>query len=308
MRLGQIRQALSRFRSRLYQGVTVKVIPPSGQRVFDLHVSLVQALFVALLFAGVCVSLVLIVLALGGVGGSSRAVAKSLDATQANYDTVNDEVRNLLQTYGVFNAALTAAVDEMGAADRGPARDGGRVGTIPELSRSLGTAILPLQETMLVMRSQKKILSDIPNLWPVDGGGELSMEFGPNMHPIRRIWYIHKGVDIAGGYGMPVVATANGRVVEARYDGVSGYGRYVLIEHKYGFMTRYAHLSNSYVDEGDEVVQGQRVGALGTTGNTTGAHVHYEIILGNQVLDPVSFLKISNSFKRWTGDRPNTWE
>ena len=73
-------------------------------------------------------------------------------------------------------------------------------------------------------------------------------------------------------------------------------------------MTRYAHLGHQFVQEGDEVVQGQRIGTLGNSGMSTGAHVHFEIILGNQVLDPVSFLKISNNFKRWTGDRPNTWE
>jgi murein DD-endopeptidase MepM/ murein hydrolase activator NlpD len=293
--------------------MTVKVIPPSGTHVIDFNISPVLLVFIGLVLGSIAASVVFMASRLDHNGQNARQVTERLTNTQANLDSVTDEIHNLLHTYDVFNAALTGTIQEIAVAGTTGAGMTGMVGSEPvrnlkELSDSLGTAIKPLQETVAVMRAQKKILSDIPNVWPVLGGGELSMEFGPNMHPLRGIWYIHKGVDIAASGGLPVVASANGRVVEVKYDEASGYGRTILIEHKYGFMTRYAHLGTWYVNDGDEVVQGQRIGTLGNTGMSTGAHVHFEVSLGNQVLDPVSFLKISNNFKRWTGDRPNTWE
>ena len=293
--------------------MTIKIIPPAGTRVIDIKASLLLLVFVALVFGAITGSVVFMLTKLDRNGSTALQVSERLSDTQANLDSVTDELHNLLQTYDVFNAALAGTINEIAVSGSGGSQSKLRLGTssvqnLDELTNSLGTAIKPLQETISVMKAQKKILSDIPNVWPVQGGGELSMEFGPNMHPLRYIWYIHKGVDIAASSGLPVVASANGRVVEVKYNEASGYGRTILIEHKYGFMTRYAHLGAWYVQEGDEVVQGQRIGTLGNTGMSTGAHVHFEVSLGNQVLDPVSFLKISNSFKRWTGDRPNTWE
>ena len=305
----------TRRRTRLafFQGMTVKIIPPSGTRVIDFNVSPMLMVFLGLILGGITASVAFMATRLEHNDANARSVNERLTNTQSNLDSVTDEIHNLLQTYDVFNAALASTIREIAVSGSAGAGMTGMVATEPvrnlkELSASLDTAIKPLEETVSVMQAQKKILSDIPNLWPVQGGGELSMEFGPNVHPLRGMWYIHKGVDIAASSGLPVVASANGRVVEVKYDEASGYGRTVLVEHKYGFMTRYAHLGVWYVKEGDEVVQGQRIGTLGNTGMSTGAHVHFEVSLGNQVLDPVSFLKISNNFKRWTGDRPNTWE
>jgi murein DD-endopeptidase MepM/ murein hydrolase activator NlpD len=296
----------------LFQGLTIKIIPSSGRQVVDINVSIILVLFLALLIGGTAGGVAYMATRLDRNGGDARLIGERLAETQSNLDSVTDEIHNLLQTYDVFNAALDSTINEIAASGGGkaPALPGVEsVRSLDELTRSLGTAIVPLQATIAVMKARKKILSDIPNLWPVGGeGSELSMEFGPNVHPIHGNWYIHKGVDITGGSGLPVLASANGRVIEVKEDEASGYGRQVLVEHKYGFMTRYAHLGRWFVKEGDEVVQGQAIGTLGSTGLSTGAHVHFEVALGNQVLDPVSFLKISKSFKRWTGDRPKTWE
>lgn len=72
-----------------------------------------------------------------------------------------------------------------------------------------------------------------------------------------------------------------------------GYGNYVFIRHNFGFYTRYAHLMRIFVHEGEHVKQGQEIGLLGTTGLSTGPHVHFEIWLGSQVIDPLRFLDIS---------------
>ena len=103
----------------------------------------------------------------------------------------------------------------------------------------------------------------------------------------------HEGVDIADDYGTPIVATAAGVVTFAGYtDG--GYGNLVEIDHGNGFVTRYGHNSAVLVTVGMSVKQGQTIALMGSTGKSTGAHVHYEVRLNGSPTDPMIFLPISN--------------
>ncbi len=169
---------------------------------------------------------------------------------------------------------------------------------------SLSDMLGPLSKLQDLLAAQGTLLADIPNLWPIaDNHGHVTMEFGPNRHPRSNQWYLHKGIDIAGAYGASVLASANGKVIEAGYN-TTGYGHNILIRHKYGFRTRYSHLSRIYVTKGQEVVQGEAIGAVGNSGISTGPHLDFQIILGTDVIDPSLFLKISRrGFARWSGNR-----
>ena len=171
---------------------------------------------------------------------------------------------------------------------------------ISTLSNTLG----PLSDLRDLLAVQGTLLADIPNLWPIAGNhGLVTMEFGPNRHPRSNQWYLHKGIDIAGAYGASVLASANGKVIEAGYN-TTGYGHNILLRHKYGFRTRYSHLSRIYVTKGQEVVQGEAIGAVGNSGISTGPHLDFQIVLGTDVIDPSLFLKISRrGFARWSGNR-----
>jgi murein DD-endopeptidase MepM/ murein hydrolase activator NlpD len=172
-----------------------------------------------------------------------------------------------------------------------------------ELSRTLRAGVEPLKDVRQAVALQEELLRHIPNRWPVVAGrGHVTMEYGPNIHPILDHWYLHKGMDITDTPGVPVVSSAAGRVIKAEYDQF-GYGWNIIIEHKYGFKTRYGHLQRVLVDEGQSVDSGERIGVLGNTGTSTGPHVHFEVLLGDDVLDPAAFLKISNEFRRWRGNR-----
>lgn len=141
-----------------------------------------------------------------------------------------------------------------------------------------------------------RVKGEIPNRWPVVAGrGRVTLEFGPAIHPITGSWYLHKGFDVADYTGTPVVAMAEGTVTKAEFDPY-GYGNQVVIEHKYGFETSYAHMNRIDVREGQWVQSGQRIGTVGMTGIATGTHVHVELSLGGQIIDPAPFIRLSNDF------------
>jgi murein DD-endopeptidase MepM/ murein hydrolase activator NlpD len=120
---------------------------------------------------------------------------------------------------------------------------------------------------------------------PVDGA-RLSSGFGMRTHPILGFSRLHRGVDFAAPTGTPVLASAAGRIVRAGWGG--GYGNMIDIDHGRGIVTRYAHLSRMDVRVGQQVNQGQRIGAVGSTGMSTGPHLHYEVIRNGQPIDPRS--------------------
>ncbi|MCX7039690.1 MAG: M23 family metallopeptidase, partial [Spirochaetes bacterium] len=98
------------------------------------------------------------------------------------------------------------------------------------------------------------------------------------------------GVDIAWGPGVPIVATANGEVAQTGYS--EQLGNYVTLKHKYGFFTKYGHLSGIATRKGAKVNRGDTIGYLGSTGLSTGPHLHYEVRLGADYVDPQNFLSI----------------
>jgi murein DD-endopeptidase MepM/ murein hydrolase activator NlpD len=126
----------------------------------------------------------------------------------------------------------------------------------------------------------------MPASWPVRG--RLTAGFGQRMDPFSGEEAFHPGIDIADPPGTDVVATGNGLVIEAEPD--AGYGRSILIDHGDGITTRYAHLSRIFVVVGEQVKQGEIIGAIGTSGRTTGPHLHYEVRIHGTPVNPGRFL------------------
>jgi murein DD-endopeptidase MepM/ murein hydrolase activator NlpD len=118
--------------------------------------------------------------------------------------------------------------------------------------------------------------------------GELTSTFGMRFHPILHFSRMHTGVDWAAPIGTPIYAAGNGVVIKAQWD--SGYGRRVEVQHANGYVTTYNHMSGfgRGITEGTHVTQGQVVGYLGQTGLSTGPHLHYEIIINGNFVDPLA--------------------
>ncbi len=137
---------------------------------------------------------------------------------------------------------------------------------------------------------QLKILSVKPSINPLAPSDKiyLSSNFGMRWDPFTNIRRMHQGIDIAGSIGMKVYATGDGKVVES-VSGKYGYGKEVVINHGYGYKTRYAHLHKIMVKPGENVKRGQLIGLLGNTGRSTGPHLHYEVIHNNKPQNPLYF-------------------
>lgn len=128
----------------------------------------------------------------------------------------------------------------------------------------------------------------IPSLMPVEGV-RLTSDYGMRWHPVLGGRREHKGVDLAGPVGTPVRATADG--VVGRADWYSSYGLFIALEHGGDIETRYGHLSRLNVAAGQEVHKGDIIGYIGTTGRSTGPHLHYEVRIAGNAVNPIPYLQ-----------------
>jgi murein DD-endopeptidase MepM/ murein hydrolase activator NlpD len=132
-------------------------------------------------------------------------------------------------------------------------------------------------------------LNALPTYWPVDNSTAIHSDFGRRYHPIYKYYRSHDGIDIGSKAYPKIYAAGNGKVVEAGR--TSGYGNYVVIDHRNGFKTVYAHLSSYNVKIGEWVEKGQEIAKMGNTGTSTGTHLHFEIQINGVPTDPKKYLE-----------------
>lgn len=144
---------------------------------------------------------------------------------------------------------------------------------------------LKLSEDKLNMENYIFEMEHTPNIWPT--WGKITTIFCDGRSKVWRSG-LHKGLDIANRSGTPVNSTASGVVIYSGWH--AGYGRKIIIHHGFGYTTVYAHLRAIYVDVGDEVVKGDTIGLMGSTGRSFGTHLHYEVYKDGIPVDPIDFL------------------
>ncbi len=138
---------------------------------------------------------------------------------------------------------------------------------------------------------KEQMIVCIPSIQPLnisDPKIRISALYGYRSDPIYRVLKFHDGVDFAGPVGTPIYASGNGIVKEAKFN-YHGYGNMVIVDHGFGYKSRYAHLSAINVSVGDTVTRGQVVALLGNTGKSTGPHLHYEVIYKDNAVNPINF-------------------
>jgi murein DD-endopeptidase MepM/ murein hydrolase activator NlpD len=135
----------------------------------------------------------------------------------------------------------------------------------------------------------RRIVSALPINRPMPGEFDITSSFGTRSDPFTRSMAMHTGIDFRAPTGSPVRATAGGKVVEAGWMG--GYGNMVEIDHGNGLTSRYAHLSAISVDAGETIAKGALIGRVGSTGRSTGPHLHYETRIDGEPTDPMRFIR-----------------
>lgn len=132
-------------------------------------------------------------------------------------------------------------------------------------------------------------------IWPAESSRRVTSPFGTRLHPILGVYKSHNGIDIGADYGTNILAADGGIVAVSQYS--SSYGNYVVINHGNGNRTLYAHMSKRLVSVGDTVEQGQTIGLIGSTGMSTGPHLHYEVTINGTRTNPLNYY--SNYIEAW---------
>jgi len=243
-----------------------------------------------------------------------RAMTTALQAENGNYRQATGELTSQIQS-------LENVIDELGArASLDPAQAkamqklpavvkakaaGGNVATSAAVTDFLSTSLTSTPEdTFGLLRTllqglenrlsyvrrdverQEALAAAMPWIWPTYGW--LTGRFGGRPDPFTGEPAFHQGLDISTEKGQPVYATANGQVDSAAYTGE--YGNLLTLRHDFGLSTRYGHLSRFAVKPGASVKRGDIIGYVGSTGRSTGAHLHYEILANGKLINPLQLL------------------
>jgi len=288
----------------------IKIIPPEGYNVYRLHVSRMLALglllgFVAFLAGGLGVHAWQLHLAeerVAALQAQATAQRDQLHAIDVQADSLagqlqaiqrqDAEIRRLLgvralpdvkarPTHGAIKTTATPTVAGVQA----------RLARLTQVSEQrlaasavfsrLAQRVLQLRRVALAARA--RMIAALPSLNPVDG--TISAGFGWRVNPWPEF---HQGLDLAADYGTPVRAAADGVVQTAGWDG--GFGIKVAVDHLNGYQTWYAHLSRVAVRPGERVRKGQTIAFVGATGEATGPHLHYQVMLNGAAINPAPYL------------------
>jgi murein DD-endopeptidase MepM/ murein hydrolase activator NlpD len=243
---------------------------------------------------------------------SENAVLKEENAQlQAQILLVQEKVAHISATLDRverFDAKLRTAVTQLQDPERnlaiGPVGSGSQTPLIPgpAPAAAQNLSALPgrlqsletdasrqersLRELQEYFDDQRSLLASTPSIWPTRGW--VTSDFGARIDPYSGERRMHEGLDVATPHGQAVQTPSDGTVVFVGTEG--GYGKILVVDHGYGVKTRYGHLSEIFVGLGDRVKRGEKIGAVGNTGRSTGPHLHYEVRVNGIPENPRKFI------------------
>lgn len=288
----------------------------------DRSTGVMRRLTIGLRATILCVTAVLALPVLIGLGakwsaqteiGQLRATSSALQVENGNYRETTGELTTQIQSLetviddlGVrakLDPAQARAMQQLPAVVKARAA-GGEMQTSAAISNVLSSSFASPEDTFGVLKSllqglenrlsyvrrnverQEALAAATPSIWPTFGW--LTGTFGGRPDPFTGEPAFHQGLDISTAKGREVYATANGTVESAQYTG--DYGNRIVVRHDFGLATRYGHLSRFSVKPGQSVQRGDVIGYVGSTGRSTGAHLHYEILANGKLINPLQLL------------------
>ncbi len=290
---------IEELKQRASQRISIAFIPHTHRKMFTLSTSISTLAFLVVAFITFTI---LAVYSIVNYGSTRREVAKlkSLQkGTVQEYSMVLEEVTKMKKQMDDLMPVLKSLQKQLGIKESSlnfEGVGGGEeelYGDLPpeylEMKEITGDLLLTKQIVSSLHRyiaERKKITEYTPTIWPTKG--RITSTFGWRKDPFTGRRRFHGGVDIANWPGTPIYATASGVVKYAGWKG--GYGIVVVLQHKYGYETVYGHLSREIVRVGQKVRKGQLIAYMGRTGRATGPHLHYEIRINGERINPLRYL------------------
>ncbi|AMY70042.1 hypothetical protein FALB51S_03646 [Frigidibacter albus] len=229
---------------------------------------------------------------------TSRAETEAIAYEKRLMEERNDEIFNALEDAitvsmnpldKVFKSAGLNPDDLISQVQRGYSGQGGPWTPVSMSAKNDPTASIEEARAARLLEGFDRLniyriaAERVPLAMPLKSAFRFTSPFG------TRWGRLHAGIDLAGAYGSPIYATADGVVIHAGW--MSGYGRLVTIKHQFGIETRYGHMAQIRVKVGDRVSRGDRIGDMGNSGRSTGTHLHYEVRTGGTPVNPMTFIK-----------------
>ncbi|WP_029933936.1 M23 family metallopeptidase [Thiomicrospira pelophila] len=206
---------------------------------------------------------------------------RALDERQNEYSNLVEEKAQLINE-------LEEKIKQVGFLDQTLQGLEELIGVQPEMDSPI---IERVKITQLTTLEKQIMLDHIPNGRPVGVFRGVTSGYGWRTHPVRGTREFHYGIDYRGERGAPVLATADAVVEYSGYHRSSGYGNLIILSHAYGFKTFYGHLNSLNVKTGQFINKGDLIGAIGSTGVSTGPHLHYEVNFVQRKLNPAPFVQ-----------------
>jgi len=269
------------FLRKSFTTVTIMVVPHSKLKPLRISVPLIglfSCLFLSIVGAGFIISVGVNTIEYYGMKKKLSYVSSQfseLRVVMHSLKKADAEFSKLLSLKSKKNILEEADVENTGSLN------------IELLKKQVSETIQSVSEIRQYIEEQKNIYHATPTGWPIKG--TINSGFGLRIHPISGGRISHSGMDIGAAIGTPIKATADGIVSFSSWHNDSG--NIVVLEHGRGFTTVYAHNKENQVKVGQKVKRGQTVAVSGSTGATTGPHLHYEVWKNKRPIDPASFLK-----------------
>ena len=196
-------------------------------------------------------------------------------------EPVNDEIRN----NGIYNPSRYENLLQMSDAELVVSTSQ----KVDNLARQVYVQCNSMNELVKLAQGQEERIKHIPAIQPVSNKDlkRTASGYGYRIDPIYKTTKFHQGMDFSANIGTPVYATGDGKVIKAGWE--TGYGNLIQVDHGFGYVTWYAHLSKYKVRPGQKVVRGEVIGEVGNTGKSTGPHLHYEVHVKGKVQNPVNY-------------------
>lgn len=312
----------SQLKKKFSERLTIMIIPHGNEKIYNIHISFLVLVFLSFLFLLLAIQGITSYIHYQEIAGKIEELENLYGKNYRNIFNIQKSLNELhnyheshvMKHYSRFlEKSLTGKISTLFPLEEIPERAIKRLdneilarkelvaGTKYVKATYMAAAIKDvvsyqteiLKEVEKLYTQKTKIVFSIPHGRPVVRYTDTS-GYGIRLDPFTRSSLeFHSGIDMSGSYNEPVFATADGIVEKVTYD--AGYGLSVLIRHYSGYYTLYAHLARTYVNSNQRVSKGQLIGGMGSTGRSTGIHLHYEVQLPNQDrVNPVSFICLTD--------------